>query len=194
MSELSAGYWNERYARGNFPWDAGAPTRPLVEYIDHLENKSLEILVPGAGSAHEGGYLHQKGFPNVHILDWSPLALERFQQNQPDFPADHLHCIDFFDLEGQFDLILEQTFFCALDPSLRPDWVRQMHALLKPGGKVAGLLFDFPLTDQGPPFGGSANEYEGLFQEKFQILTLERCTNSIKPRAGSELFFELRKK
>lgn len=64
-----------------------------------------------------------------------------------------------------------------------------MASLLNPKGKLAGLLFDFPLTTEGPPFGGSATEYLNLFSDKFTIKTLEKAHNSIKPRQNKELFF-----
>jgi len=83
---------------------------------------------------------------------------------------------------------VEQTFFCALDPSLRKDYVAKMVELLKPGGKLVGLLFDRQFEEAGPPFGGSKAEYEELFSGKLQISTLAPCYNSIGPRAGTELF------
>lgn len=69
-----------------------------------------------------------------------------------------------------------------------------MHELLQPKGKLAGLLFDDELNADVPPFGGSAAEYKPLFQNLFTTLHFEPCTNSIKPRAGRELFIELLKK
>ena len=97
-------------------------------------------------------------------------------------------------LNKTFDLVIEQTFFCALNPELRSNYVSKMETLLNPNGKIAGLLFDFPLTEAGPPFGGSENEYLKLFSEKFNIKTLEKAYNSIKPRKDTELFFIFEKK
>ncbi len=100
---------------------------------------------------------------------------------------------DFFELKGQFDLIVEQTFFCALDPSQRSHYVNKMAELLNPGGKLVGVLFEREFAS-GPPFGGTYYEYRDLFKEKFSIHTLSACYNSIIPRAGSELFFNCIKK
>lgn len=193
MKKLNAEYWNDRYAEDNFPWDAGAPTTPLVEYIDQLQNKNIRILLPGAGAAHEGGYLHQQGFQNIHVLDWSGNALDRFHGKHPDFQKGNLICADFFEHSGQYDLILEQTFFCALPPAKRDDWVQQMHRLLAAGGKVAGVMFDFPLEEKGPPWGGSTQEYKDRFEPLFKVNIMESCRNSIKPRAGKEIFVEIQK-
>lgn len=39
-------------------------------------------------------------------------------------------------------VLMEQTFFCAINPSLRKDYVAKMHELLAPNGKLVGVLFD----------------------------------------------------
>lgn len=96
--------------------------------------------------------------------------------------------------ENTIDLIVEQTFFCALEPALRKKYVQKTHTLLKEKGKLIGLLFQFPLTTKGPPFGGSKTEYENLFKNDFSIKILETAHNSIKPRQNNELFFIFEKK
>lgn len=100
----------------------------------------------------------------------------------------------FFKLENRFDLILEQTFFCALDPKLRRDYVNQMANLLTPEGRLIGLLFNIPLNTDHPPFGGNEEEYRKLFSSIFEIEIMETAYNSIPPRAGNELFIKLKKK
>ena len=100
---------------------------------------------------------------------------------------------DFFEHQGEYDLILEQTFFCALPPSMRQNYVLKMHQLLAKDGILAGVLFD-RYFESGPPFGGSQTEYNLLFKEAFDSLKMETAHNSIAPRANSELFFELKKK
>lgn len=184
-------YWTQRYKGGSTGWDIGYPSTPLKDYIDQLDNKDLKILIPGAGNGYEAEYLFKQGFKNVYVLDISEVPLRTFSKRNPDFPREQRIQANFFDLEDTFDLILEQTFFCALDPSLRPDYVQKMHQLLKPKAKLVGLLFDFPLTDQGPPFGGSIEEYKIRFKEYFTIKTMETAYNSIGPRSGKEVFIKL---
>ncbi|MGB5361473.1 MAG: methyltransferase domain-containing protein [Eudoraea sp.] len=187
---LNKDYWEERYASNNLGWDIGSVSTPLKEYIDQLENKNLKILVPGAGYGYEVVYLYNSGFKNIHVIDLARQPLDKIKAKIPEIPQSQLICGDFFNLENQdFDLILEQTFFCALNPELRKNYVQKMFQLLKPGGKLAGLLFDFPLTLKGPPFGGSLKEYEELFHPTFTINVLARSMNSILPRKDKELFF-----
>ena len=190
---MDAKYWEERWEKGETAWDMGSACPALVAYCEQLEDKDLRILLPGAGSAYEADWLWKNGFHNVTVVDWSAKALERLAERLPDFPREQLVVSDFFALEGQFDLVLEQTFFCALDPAKRPSYVMKMFTLLKPGGTLAGLLFDFPLAG-GPPFGGDEEEYTELFHWLFEVKTMERCYNSIKPREGRELFFILKKR
>ena len=181
-------YWEERYQKGETGWDAGKITTPIKEYIDQLTDKNIKILIPGAGNGYEFDYLIEKGFKNVYVIDIAETPLENIKKRKPEF-ASHLLHADFFSLETKFDLILEQTFFCALPPAMRPQYVEKMAELLLPKGKLAGLLFDFPLTNEGPPFGGSKEEYINRFSPKFEIKKLERAYNSIKPRENKELFF-----
>lgn len=192
--KLSKEFWNQRYQNNETGWDVGQITIPLREYFDQLEDKNLRILLPGAGNGYELDYLLSKGFQNVAILDFAENPIRNIRERLPSFPKNQLIHGDFFDLEGQFDLIIEQTFFCALNPDVRSEYVVKMHSLLSEKGKIAGLLFDFPLTEDGPPFGGSKEEYETLFSEKFNIKTLETAYNSIKPRKERELFFIFEKK
>lgn len=189
MKKLNKEYWENRYLSQDSVWDVGKITTPLKEYIDQLESKTLKILIPGVGNGYELDYLISQGFTNVHVIDLADTPLANIKKRNPEFPDNHLIQGDFFQLNDTFDLILEQTFFCALNPELRKDYATKMYELLKPEGKIFGLLFDFPLTSEGPPFGGSKEEYLDLFSEKFNIKTLETAYNSIIPRAERELFF-----
>ncbi len=167
----------------------------MKEFIDQLPSKDLKILVPGAGNGYEVGYLYEQGYQSVYALDISEKPLHDFQKRHPGFPKNRLLVGDFFDLElKDFDLVLEQTFFCALLPHDRERYAQKMRSILKEGGLLAGLFFDFPLTEKGPPFGGNMELYRTLFSTYFHIRILERAFNSIPPRQGTELFFIFEKK
>jgi thiopurine S-methyltransferase len=186
-------YWEQRYRHNDTGWDMNQVSPPLKAYIDQLDSKDLKVLIPGAGNAYEAEYLFSQGFKKVYVIDIAQSPLNNLKQRVPDFPESHLIHLDFFDLKQEFDLILEQTFFCALPPVKRADYAQKMHEILKPRGVVAGLFFDFPLTDQGPPFGGGKEEYLTYFRNLFEIKTLEPCYNSYPKRQGKELFFEFTK-
>lgn len=190
-------YWSQRYTDGRTGWDLGSPSTPIKEYLDQLDNKDLRILIPGAGNAYEAEYAWKQGFRNVAIIDIAPQPLQAFRERVPDFPGAQIILGDFFKHEGQYDLIIEQTFFCSFvpHPANRMAYADKMRQLLAPGGKLAGLWFTFPLTGdlEKRPFGGSREEYLGYFQPSFEVIRLEAAHNSIPPRAGNELFGEFQK-
>lgn len=187
-------FWSARWENGETGWDAGAPTTPLAEYINSLENRQLNILIPGCGSGYEAELLWTRGFKNVWVIDLAEIPLKQFKQRNPDFPQEQLICGDFFNLDKTFDLVLEQTFYCAIPPSMRDQYVAKMAEIIVPGGKLTGLLFNFPLTEEGPPFGGSEEEYRKRFAPFFELKILQPALNSIKPRLGRELWFEFTRK
>ncbi len=193
MTTLNKEYWENRYKSDTANWDIGHISTPIKEYIDQLENKDIKILIPGAGNAYELDYLIEKGFHNVFVIDYAQQPIDTIINRNKSLEK-HLICDDFFNHKETYDLIIEQTFFCALNPNLREKYVTKMHDLLSEKGKISGLLFNFPLTKDGPPFGGSYEEYVNLFSEKFTLKTLEPAYNSIKPRANKELFFTFEKK
>jgi len=190
LSTYDAAYWQERYLQESTPWDMGRPSPPLIEYLKDCDRQT-KILIPGAGHAYEAQWLVKQGFKDITVIDLSEKAIHNAQARFDSSNQVNWLIGDFFALEGSFDLIVEQTFFCALDPSLRADYARQMKNLLRPEGRLMGLLFDFPLSEQGPPFGGDREEYQELFGQSFSIKHLEPCYNSVKPRAGREFFLEL---
>jgi len=186
-------FWEDRYSNDQTQWDAGAITTPIKDYVDQLVNKDIKILIPGAGNAHEAVYLWNLGFRNVYVLDFVEKPLLNLKKKLPDFPNENLILCDFFNYHNTFDLIIEQTFFCALNPVLRPEYALKINSLLREKGKLVGLLFDFPLTQEGPPFGGDFHSYHTLFNSIFVIKKMEKCYNSIKPRLGKEYFIMLEK-
>ena len=194
MNTFNKKFWDKKYNENKTGWDIGVISTPMKEYIDQLTNKHLKILIPGAGNGYEVEYLFKLGFTNIFVIDIALQPLNNIHKRIPNFPKENLIHSNFFDHKEKYDLILEQTFFCALHPTLRSSYANKMFELLNKSGKLAGLLFDFELTENGPPFGGNIVEYIQLFYSKFEIKILEKCYNSIKPRKGRELFFIFEKK
>ena len=194
MLDLTKEYWTSRYTENDTGWDLGEISTPLKEYIDQLTDKSISILIPGAGNSYEAEYLFKNGFKNVTIIDLSEEPLKNIQKRIPDFPKENLIVGDFFEHHNHYDLILEQTFFCAINPSLRQAYAKKMHELLNNKGKLVGVLFNDVLNTDKPPFGGNKEEYISYFNPYFHFKTFDSCYNSIKPRANRELFIHFEKK
>jgi methyl halide transferase len=194
MKPLDAPYWSSLYENESTGWDIGYPAPALVDFLDRLPDKSIRILIPGAGRGWEVDYAYRQGFGSVYYLDFATPAAALFKKQFPLFPADQVIVEDFFNMNERFDLILEHTFFCSLQPLRRREWARQCFQLLRQGGKIAGLLFNHEFGHEGPPYGGTETEYRELLSLDFDVEFLELCTKSIKPRAKRELFFVASKK
>ena len=189
---LDQAYWDTQYKAQATGWDLGTVSPPIQELIDTIEDKNSAILIPGGGNSYEAEYLLQQGFTNITVIDIAPTLIEALQQKFVNQPHVKIILGDFFEHQGQYDWIIEQTFFCALPPTMRPKYVWKMHQLLAPKGKIAGLLFNREF-EEGPPFGGNKVEYINLFSGAFTILKMDVCTNSVTPRANTELEIELEK-
>ena len=191
---LDETYWNNQYGGNTTGWDLGEVSPPLKAYIDQLANKNLRILIPGCGNAYEAEYLLQAGFTDVTVIDIAPTLVAQLQEK---FATDtNINTIlgDFFKHQDEYDLILEQTFFCAINPQLRKDYVTKMNELLAINGKLVGVLFNREFEQQSPPFGGFKCQYETMFEKDFNFNTFELCNNSFVKRQGTELFINLSKK
>lgn len=180
-------FWDTRWQNQNTGWDLGEVSPAIKNYIDQLEDKEQEILIPGAGNAYEAEYFISQGFTNITVIDIAPTLIKQLKEKHKETKALTLIEGDFFKHEGAYDLIIEQTFFCAIDPSLRDAYVDKMHNLLKPNGKLVGVLFNRDF-EGGPPFGGSKQEYEKRFKNKFAIQKLEECYCSYPARQDAELW------
>jgi hypothetical protein len=193
--DLDKNFWDKQWQSKQTAWDIGYASTPIVNYFKTLPNKNYNILIVGCGNAYEAEYLLSNGFGNITIIDIAPTVVSQLLLKFEKYIGKELSIIagDFFMHSGRYDIIIEQTFFCALNPNLRTAYKDKMYELLNKDGIIAGLLFNREF-EQNPPFGGSKSEYELLFQEKFLIQKMEECTQSIPQRAGTELWIELIKK
>ena len=191
---LSTEFWENKYKNNKIGWDLGEVSPPLKVYFDQLQNKELKILIPGGGNSYEAEYLFKLGFKSVFVVDVSKTALGNIKKRIPNFPESNLIHVNFFEIDMKFDLVVEQTFFCAINPNLRQEYASKMNEILTENGKLVGLLFDAKLNEDHPPFGGSKEEYLTYFEPYFDIKIFEPCYNSYQNRKGMELFFKFLKK
>lgn len=189
---LDQAYWETQYKTKTTGWDLGQVSPPLQRYINTIITKNSRVLIPGCGNSYEAEYLLEHRFTNVTVIDIAPTPVRALKEKFKNNPSIKIVLGDFFAYQGNYDLIIEQTFFCALPPTMRQKYVWKMHQLLAEEGILAGLLFNRTF-ESGPPFGGSKEEYELIFKGAFDFLKIDVSKDSIAPRANSELFIELKK-
>ncbi len=193
--------WDGMYAGGEHRWDIGGPSPPLVAALARGEVVPPgRALVPGCGFGHDVRLLAARGFDAVGV-DFSRRAVDearrlaaatgvsgaRFERRDAlRLPAAH---------DGAFDLVFEQTFFCAVHPSRREDYVASLSRCLRPGGLLLGLFFTFP-AEEGPPFGTTPEEILHRFVGT-GLFDLERArapVESVHARQGREWLAFLRRR
>lgn len=191
---MSKEFWDNRWQTGQTGWDLNGVSPAIQKYIDTITDKNIQILIPGCGNAYEVDYLLQEGFNHIHVIDISPTLTNKLKDKYKSAVSAgnlKIFCGDFFTHKGKYDLIIEQTFFCAISPALRRDYAKQMKNLLAPNGKLVGLLFNTDF-DGGPPFGGNIYEYNEYFKHYFNTIYFTPCADSIAPRAGKEVWITIK--
>lgn len=178
------------YSEHRDGWELGQATPPLVRASTWVP-PGARALVIGCGRGHEVRLLANIGWERVVGVDFAATAIAEAERlTPPDLaPSIEWRREDLFALAGEpsFDLVVEHTSFCAIDPERRAEWFAVVHRVLRPGGALLGLFY--PHTRPGgPPFGGTREEVERLATNAgFAIIRSEVPDDSIDKRKGDEL-------
>ncbi len=192
--------WDAIYARGEDRWDIGGPSPPLVAVLGRGEVAPPgRALVPGCGHGHDARLLAARGFEAVGV-DFAPRAVREARRGAAAAAVRGVRFerLDLFRLpasyESAFDLVFEQTCFCAVHPGRRDAYARAVHRALRPGGLLLGLFYCIP-PGEGPPFGTTPAEVRHRFVGS-GLFSLEKArvpAESVPPRQGMEWLAFLRK-
>ncbi|SVC01795.1 uncharacterized protein METZ01_LOCUS254649 [marine metagenome] len=136
----------------------------------------------------------------VTAIDFAPSAISYLKKLAVDSKVD-IHAIntDIFNLSNnyynQFNYVIEQTCFCAINPTMRNNYEQLVSNLLVKGGLLIGLWFplDKNISEGGPPWATSIDEVKNLFSTRWKIEREEFSTLSIKPRKDREKLIVFRK-
>ena len=195
--------WQQHYETGDTPWDRGGPSPPLVQWLaGHRLHGS--VLVPGCGHGNDLVALAAGGAEQVTGLDLAPGAVTAAEARTADLPNVTVKLGDLFvfcggEGRGVFDWVFEHTCFCAIDRSLRGDYVNAVAAALKPGGCLLAVFYLQPWKpeedqSQGPPFGTSVEELDERFGPHFTTVESYVPDVSYSGREGRELLRLLRRR
>jgi SAM-dependent methyltransferase len=191
---MSSTDWEARYQSGDMPWEKGAPSPGLVDFLAaHRDLTGETVCVPGCGTGHDAREWAKANF-SVYGYDLAPSAIQLSRERTQ---AAGLHAEfqlgDFLRDEPpfQFDWIFEHTLFCAIDPSERELYVQAVLRWLKPGGQYLAVNYLIPDTD-GPPFGTTREKLIERFAPHFSLLS-EWVPRSYPNRTGLERMMWWRK-
>ena len=180
--------WENRYQTKNMPWEKGAPSPGLVDFLN--ANPALAhgtVCVPGCGTGHDARAWARAGF-NAFGFDIAPSAIRLASEatRAAGLKASFTR-VDF--LRDQppflFDWIFEHTLFCAIQPAERDAYVEAVLRWLKPEGQYLAVNYLIPDQD-GPPFGTTREEVWQRFSPHFD-LTQEWVPRSYPNRTRLEL-------
>ena len=191
-------FWNQKYINNDDQWDIGSPTPLFVDWSKTLSNRK-RILIPGAGRGHDALYLAQEKH-DIYAIDFSSEAIKHLASKAKKINIKiNAICKDFFNLPeyyGTMDIVLEYTFFCAINPKLRLKYIEQTFKLLKDNGLFVGIFLPLNkhIKEGGPPYGVNLEETIDEFSNYYNILKCEKSTLTINPRIGNEVFAIMSKK
>lgn len=175
-------FWDTRYREGTTPWDAGGVPARLLAFLKG-SGSGMRVLVPGCGSGYEVRAFAEHGH-DVLGIDISDAGLERARRL-----TNRVRKADFFELAGQFDLVYERTFLCALPRRLWPDWGCKVAEVVRPAGRLAGFFY-LNDNERGPPFGIDATRLAELLEKNFELMEEESipAEQSVPVLAGHEVW------
>ena len=192
---MSREYWESRYQSGDMPWEKGAPSPGLVDFLAaHPDLPRGTVCVPGCGTGHDVREFARSGF-DTFGFDIAPGAIQLAAEKTKTagLTAQFLLADFLRDEPPQlFDWIFEHTLFCAIQPPKRDDYVRAVLRWLKPDGQYLAVNYLIPDKD-GPPFGTTRDELWRRFSPHFELVE-EIVPRSYPNRTGLELLLWWRRK
>lgn len=190
--------WEANYQRNETPWDKGAPSPGLVDFLRN-EPVRGRVLVPGCGLGHDVRALAATA-DEVVGLDIAPSAVKG-ARTFPAVGGESYELADLFALPprllGCFDWVWEHTCFCAIDPAMREAYVAAVAEALRPGGHLLAIFYLDPGHDhpgEGPPFGVSKAELDALFAPRFTLVREWLPENAYAGREAREWMRVLRRR
>ena len=189
--------WQRHYDTDDLRWDLGEVAPPFERLWEERNIFPCKAIIPGCGRGHEAVFLAERGF-QITAVDYTRGAVSLLDGAlaAKNLPGEVLH-LNFFELDAKynnsFDLMLEHTFFCAINPDMRQEYVTTAGRILKSGALLIGLFYETGGKD-GPPFNTGKRDIEECFSEKFEIEILNKTIHSAERRQGKEWLAILKRK
>ncbi|MDW3683487.1 methyltransferase domain-containing protein [Cupriavidus sp. CV2] len=172
MAGPTIDFWQSRFESGQTPWEREAASPQLQAWLAQGAIQAGErVVVPGCGGGWEVAALAAHG-ARVSGIDYAPGALARTLARlapsglQADLEeADVLH----WQPGTPVDAVYEQTCLCALHPDHWTRYAAQLHAWLRPGGRLFALFMQMRRDSagqgmvEGPPYHCDINAMRALF-------------------------------
>ena len=191
-------FWEKHYNEGTTRWDLGQAAPPFVSLLNSPQAPSAgKVAVLGCGRGYDALLFAQHGFEAIGFdFATSAIADATALSGASKIKAKFLQR-DIFDLPAEFpnyfNYVLEHTCFCAIDPNQRSAYVKLVKNILQPQGELIALFWAHTRPG-GPPYGTTLTEIGQLFATDFEIICLEKVTNSVPQRQSEEYLGRFQRK
>ncbi|KAF2634245.1 S-adenosyl-L-methionine-dependent methyltransferase [Massarina eburnea CBS 473.64] len=186
--------------------DLFPPTLP-PNTSSQTHTKRKRALVPGCGKGYDVALFAAHGYDayGLEVSEHAARAAREYLKEPGPGPLEGEYEVggvgegkrevvegDYFedswlsDVEGGkgegFDIIYDNTFLCALEPSLRPRWAARTAQLLAPDGILVCLEFPThkPSSSGGPPYSIPPLVHEELFKRPGDEITYDEVGKVVK--------------
>lgn len=190
-------FWEDLYHHHGDGWELGGPAPELVEFVEVSPPPRGSVAVPGCGRGHDARYLAGAGYQAIGFdFAHEPIQDARALEARAGTGA-RFELRDIFtlacDYANAFDGVWEYTCFCAIDPTRRPEYVRTLVRILRPGGWLLACFYPIRPPGGGPPFPVSRAEVRRLFEPAFRFERVGAPGRPVERRAAQEWMVFARK-
>lgn len=186
VTQSEAAFWEHLYRDDNAGWEIGRAAPPLAAYFKKNSPRGSRVLVVGCGRGHEARVLARSG-ARVVAVDLAQKAIAAAQALDTEGLVEYRVADLFTPTTERFDIVVEHTCFCAIEPVRRDEYVDRTADALVVGGSLVGLFYDHGRPG-GPPFTTDAAELVRRFERRFRVAELGAAEGSVLARGGQELF------
>ena len=160
--------FEDLYARAQTPWEVGKPQHAFVQHAGHITGAVLDV---GCGTGDLA--IWAAGLPGTSVTGVDHVAqaidtarAKAIQANvHVDFQA--VSALELATLARRFDTVLDSLVFHVFDDEDRRDYVKQLAAATRPGGRLLLLVFSDAEPQGAGPRRVRRDELEASFAQDF---------------------------
>jgi SAM-dependent methyltransferase len=159
------------YREGTPPWDIGTPQSEFVRLAEAGEITGRVIDI-GCGTGENALYLATRGLDVVGV-DGAPIAIERARRKAKERGLTAVFevrdVLNLSEITEKFDVAIDSGCFHVFDDAERPSYVRNVHQILRPHGRLFLLCFSDRQPGDWGPRRVTQQELRDSFADKFSI-------------------------
>lgn len=185
-------FWHQAWKEGRTGFNQSEPNQDLTEFFPKLPENS-HVMVPLCGKSIDLMWLSQQNY-KVTGVEINRGAVESFfkenalnfqSPSQNQYLSQNIELIvgDYLEHQkpGFYDAIYDRAALVALPPEMRREYAKHSLSLLKDGGFILLVTFEYDQEKvAGPPFCVLEEEVRDIYGGAREIILLREA--SLKPK------------